>query len=144
LLGRIVSRLRENDTFVQKHRDKRKFDLFWRNAGAYWRCTIFVSPESEDILAQVDLLVNQPRGTQRYRPTPREDEDALTRAIVDLASQYGRYGYRRITALLRDDGWRVSKDRVERIWRREGLKVPQRQKPRGRLWLNDGSCVRGP
>ncbi len=72
----------------------------------------------------------------------REDEDALTQAIVQLASQYGRYGYRRITALLKRAGWRVGKDRVERIWRREGLKVPQKQKPRGRLWLNDGSCVR--
>jgi putative transposase len=87
-------------------------------------------------------LVNQPRGTQRYQPTQREDEDALTRAIIALASPYGRYGYRRITAVLREAGWRVSKDRVQRIWRREGLKVPQKQKPRGRLWLNDGSCVR--
>ena len=87
-------------------------------------------------------LVNQPRGTQRYQPTQRDDEDALTRAILALASQYGRYGYRRITALLRAAGWQVGKDRVERIWRREGLKVPQKQKPRGRLWLNDGSCVR--
>jgi len=86
--------------------------------------------------------VNQPRGTQRYQPTQRDDEDALTRAIIALASQYGRYGYRRITVSLREAGWRVSKDRVERIWRREGLKVPQKQKPRGRLWLNDGSCVR--
>ena len=88
------------------------------------------------------LLVKQPRGTQRYRPIQREDEDTLTQAIVTLASQYGRYGYRRITALLRHAGWHVGKDRVERIWRREGLKVPQKQKPRGRLWLNDGSCVR--
>src|SRR5471030_2825858 len=87
-------------------------------------------------------LVNQPRGTQRYQLTQREDEDALTQAIVELASQYGRYGYRRVTALLRRDGWQVGKDRVERIWRREGLKVPHRQKPRGRLWFNDGSCVR--
>jgi putative transposase len=87
-------------------------------------------------------LVNQPRGTQRYHLTQREDEDALTRAITDLATQYGRYGYRRITALLKRDGWQVGKDRVERIWRREGLKVPQSQKPRGRLWFNDGSCVR--
>jgi putative transposase len=87
-------------------------------------------------------LVNQPRGTQRYQPTQRDDEDALTRAIIALASQYGRYGYRRITVSLREAGWRVGKDRVERIWRREGLKVPQKQKPRGRLWLNDGSCVR--
>ena len=87
-------------------------------------------------------LVHQPRGTQRYRPTQRNDEDALTRAIIALASQYGRYGYRRITIKLQDAGWSVGKDRVERIWRREGLKVPQKQKPRGRLWLNDGSCVR--
>jgi len=87
-------------------------------------------------------LANQPRGTQRYRAIRREDEDALTQAIIQLASQYGRYEYRRITALLQRVGWRVGKDRVERIWRREGLKVPQKQKPRGRLWLNDGSCVR--
>jgi putative transposase len=86
--------------------------------------------------------LGQPRGTQRYRPTQREDEDALTQAIITLASQYGRYGYRRITALLQRSGWKVGKDRVERIWRREGLKVPKKQKPRGRLWLNDGSCVR--
>ena len=87
-------------------------------------------------------LASQPRGTQRYRAQPREDEDALTQAVIAAASRYGRYGYRRITAVLRDDGWEVGKDRVERIWRREGLKVPKRQKPRGRLWFNDGSCVR--
>jgi putative transposase len=87
-------------------------------------------------------LVNQPRGTQRYQPTQREDKDRLSQAIIQLASQYGRYGYRRITALLKRAGWQVGKDRVERIWRREGLKVPQKQKARGRLWLNDGSCVR--
>ena len=86
--------------------------------------------------------MNQPRGTQRYQSTLRNDEDALPRAIVELAGQYGRYGYRRITALLRRAGWQVGKDRVERIWRREGLKVPQRQKARRRLWFNDGSCVR--
>jgi putative transposase len=87
-------------------------------------------------------IVSQPRGTQRYVPTARADEDALTQAIVTLASEYGRYGYRRITALLRISGWRVGKDRVQRIWRREGLKVPKKQRPRGRLWLNDGSCIR--
>ena len=59
-----------------------------------------------------------------------------------LASEYGRYGYRRITAELRDRGWHVGKDRVQRIWRREGLKIPQKQRPRGRLWLGDGSCIR--
>ena len=60
-------------------------------------------------------LVNQPRGTQRYQPLRREDEDPLTQAIVDLASQYGRYGYRRITQLLQDAGWHVGKDRVQCI-----------------------------
>lgn len=69
-------------------------------------------------------------------------EAALTAAIIELACRYGRYGYRRITALLQADGWRVNHKRVERIWRREGLKVPQKQPKRGRLWLNDGSCIR--
>ena len=87
-------------------------------------------------------LVKQWRGTQRYLPIQRVDEDALTRTIITLASEYGRYGYRRITALLRMAGWQVGKDRVQRIWRREGLKVPAKQRPRRRLWLNDGSCVR--
>jgi len=87
-------------------------------------------------------LLEQWRGTQRYLPIQRNDEDALTRAIITLASKYGRYGYRRITALLRSAGWQVGKDRVQCIWRREGLKVPAKQRPRGRLWLEDGSCVR--
>ena len=87
-------------------------------------------------------LLGQWRGTQRYITTQRDDEDALTRAIIQLASQYGRYGYRRITVLLQRAGWDVGRDRVQRIWRREGLRVPEKQKPRGRLWLNDGSCVR--
>jgi transposase InsO family protein len=87
-------------------------------------------------------VVGQPRAVQRYVPTVRADEDALTQAIVALASEYGRYGYRRITALLQSGGWQVGRDRVQRIWRREGLKVPKKQRPRGRLWFNDGSCVR--
>ena len=61
---------------------------------------------------------------------------------MSLATQYGRYGYRRITALLKRDGWKVNHKRVERIWRQEGLKVPQKQPKRGRLWLNDGPCIR--
>ena len=75
-------------------------------------------------------------------PTAPDDEAALTADIVALATRYGRYGYRRITALLRDAGWVVNRKRVERIWRREGLKVPAKQPKRGRLWLNDGSCIR--
>lgn len=62
--------------------------------------------------------------------------------VVGLASEYGRYGYRRITAMLRAEGWRVNHKRVERIWRVEGLKVPKKQPKRGRLWLTDGSCIR--
>jgi putative transposase len=62
--------------------------------------------------------------------------------MIALAREYGRYGYRRIAALLRDAGWHVNDKRVERLWRREGLKVPMKQPKRGRLWLNDGSCVR--
>lgn len=73
---------------------------------------------------------------------PADDEAALTADIIALAACYGRYGYRRITALLRQAGWTVNAKRVERIWRREGLKVPARQPKRGRLWLNDGSCTR--
>ncbi len=73
---------------------------------------------------------------------PADDEASLTADIIALAACYGRYGYRRITALLRQAGWTVNAKRVERIWRREGLKVPARQPKRGRLWLNDGSCTR--
>jgi putative transposase len=87
-------------------------------------------------------VLGQHRSTQRKVPKQPEDEAALTADIIALAVQYGRYGYRRITALLREAGWLVNTKRVERIWRREGLKVPQKQPKRGRLWLNDGSCIR--
>jgi len=88
------------------------------------------------------MVIGQHRSTQRKRPYGRPDDDALTTDIIRLASRYGRYGYRRITALLRTEGWHVNAKRVQRIWRREGLKVPQKQPKRGRLWLNDGSCIR--
>ena len=74
-------------------------------------------------------------------PTLKPDEDELTRNIVLIASNYGRYGYRRVTAMLNNSGMVVGKDRVQRIWR-QGLKVPQKQPKRSRLWLNDGSCIR--
>ena len=87
--------------------------------------------------------LGQHRSTQRRVPTGRDDEDRLTADIVELARQYGRYGYRKVAELLRSQaGWLVNDKRVERIWRREGLKVPQRQPKRSRLWLNDGSCIR--
>ena len=87
-------------------------------------------------------VLGQHRSTQRKVPTTPDDEAALTADIIALAIQYGRYGYRRITVMLHRAGWVVNVKRVERIWRREGLKVPQKQPKRGRLWRNDGSCIR--
>lgn len=87
-------------------------------------------------------VLGQHRSVQRYTTKPAADEEALTEAVVGLAKVYGRYGYRRITALLKQAGWQVNSKRVERIWRQEGLKVPAKQPKRGRLWLNDGSCIR--
>jgi transposase InsO family protein len=91
---------------------------------------------------RVCRALGQHRSTQRQVPRGRDDEEQLTADLIELARQYGRYGYRKIAALLRDAGWVVNDKRVERIWRREGLKVPAKQPKRGRLWLNDGSCVR--
>lgn len=87
-------------------------------------------------------MLGQARAVQRHTPIVRDDEDALTGRIIELAAVYGRYGTPRIGALLRHEGWHVNHKRIERIWRREGLKVPRKQPRRGRLWLNDGSCVR--
>jgi transposase InsO family protein len=78
----------------------------------------------------------------RYVPQPRADETPLRRSIIALAAQYGRYGYRQVTGLLWQQGWQISRSRVERIWKQEGLKVPPKQPKRARLWLADGSCVR--
>jgi transposase InsO family protein len=91
---------------------------------------------------RVCRLLGQPRSTQRRKKRTRDDEEQLKEEIVKLACQYGRYGYRRITALLKDQGWKVNHKRVERIWKQEGLKVPRKQPKRRRLWLNDGSCLR--
>ncbi len=87
-------------------------------------------------------MLGQIRSTQRHIPHRTSEEKNLTVEIIGLATQYGRYGYRRITALLKQQGWKVNHKRVERIWRKEGLRVPKRQPKRGRLWLNDGSCIR--
>ncbi len=88
-------------------------------------------------------MLGQHRSTQRRVPRGRDDEERLTADIIALARQYGRYGYRKIAELLRSTaGWVVNDKRVERIWRREGLKVPTKQPKRGRLWLSDGSCIR--
>jgi putative transposase len=89
-------------------------------------------------------VLDQARMTQRRQLLPPSDDKQLTEDIIALATKFGRYGYRRITALLNNSemSWGVNHKRLERIWRREGLKVPQKQPKRGRLWLNDNSCIR--
>ncbi len=91
---------------------------------------------------RVCRALGQPRSTQRDERQKPNDEERLTLRPVELASQSGRYGYRRITVLLQHEGWNVNHKRVERLWRQEGLKVPAKQPKRVRLWLNDGSCLR--
>jgi len=91
---------------------------------------------------RVCKALGQSRGSYRKPRKQHADETALTEDMIRLASKYGRYGYKRITALLKAEGWHVNHKRVERIWRQEGLKVPSRHKKRGRLYLNDGSCIR--
>ena len=87
-------------------------------------------------------VLNQARSVQRHKSNKPQSEQILREDIVRLASKYGRYGYRRITALLKAEGWIVNHKRVERIWGEEGLKVPKNQPKKGRLYLNDGSCIR--
>lgn len=93
-------------------------------------------------MRRICKIIGQPRSTQRYKCIIEDSTVRLTSRIIELACKYGRYGYRRITALLRQEGYQVNHKKVERIWRREGLKVPKRQPKRKRLWLNDGSCIR--
>ncbi len=87
-------------------------------------------------------MLGQHRSTQRYSPQGWENEDRLVADMIELARQYGSYGYHRVAVLLRDAGWQVSVGRVEWLWKREGLKVPRKQPKKIRLWLNDGSCIR--
>ena len=87
-------------------------------------------------------VLGQSRATQRRVTIELDDEEFIKNRIITLAKKYGRYGYRRITALLKNEGIMVNHKRVERIWRQEGLKIPGKKPKRGRLWLNDGSCIR--
>ena len=86
--------------------------------------------------------IGQVRSTQRYERRPNAAKEKLRERVVAIASEYGRYGYRPVTDLLRMEGWKVGRDAVYTIWREEGLKVPQKQPKRARLWLGDGSCIR--
>ena len=85
---------------------------------------------------RVCRALGQHRSTQRRLPKGRADEERLVADMIELTRQYGRYGYRRVAALLRDTGWQVNDKRVERLWRREGLKVPMKQPKKGRIWMN--------
>lgn len=103
----------------------------------------------EDVQEQLQVserrvcqVLEQPRSTQRQEPKVHAATERLRARITELACHYGRYGYRRITVLLRTEGWQVNHKRIARIWRQEGLKVPRRQPKRRRLWFNDGSCAR--
>jgi transposase InsO family protein len=91
---------------------------------------------------KVCAVVGQNRATQRYASSVSVYSVLLRQTVINYASEYGRYGYRAITDLLRMDGWGINYKRVERIWKQEGLKVPAKQRPRKRLWNNDGSCIR--
>lgn len=87
-------------------------------------------------------VIGQIRSTQRYEKLPDQKQETLQARVIELATEYGRYGYRQVTNLLNMEGWDVGKDRVYSIWRKEGLQVPQKQPKRSRLWLADGSCIR--
>jgi putative transposase len=89
-------------------------------------------------------VLGQPRSTQRQEPRRKEEEEALTRRMLELVRQHPRFGYRRIWALLRREGWRVNRKRVYRLWRKEGLKVPRKQRKKRRLGSSANSCVRRP
>jgi len=86
--------------------------------------------------------VGQPRSTQRYEPRRREDEERLVKRMTSLAGQHPRFGYRRIWALLRREGWKGNRKRVYRLWRREGLKVPKKRRKKRRLGISANGCVR--
>lgn len=86
--------------------------------------------------------LDQPRSTQRYKAVDQETEKELIKKMLDLARQHPRYGYRRITALLRQEGWHVNRKRVERLWREQGLKVPQKQSKRRRLGSSEQGSQR--
>ena len=89
-------------------------------------------------------VLGQPRSTQRQTPKTSEEEGRLVRRMLELVRQHPRWGYRRITVLLRREGWRVNRKRVYRLWRQQGLKVPRKQRKKRRLGHSGNSCVRRP
>jgi putative transposase len=86
-------------------------------------------------------VLEQPRSTQRYDAKPRDDEPALVKRILETARRRPRWGYRRLAWQLREEAWQISDTRVYRLWRREGLKVPQKKRKRRRLGRSENGCV---
>jgi transposase InsO family protein len=86
--------------------------------------------------------MDQPRSSQRYVSQPRDDEQQLVARMLELVREFPRYGYRRITALLRREDWHVNRKRIWRLWRQEGLKVPQKKRKRRSLGHRENSCHR--
>ena len=89
-------------------------------------------------------VLGQARSTQRQVPKTKEEEGRLVTRMLELVRRHPRYGYRRIWALLRREGWRVDRKRVHRLWRKQGLKVPTKQRKKRRLGSSVNSCVRRP
>ena len=87
-------------------------------------------------------MIGLSRSSFRYQSAPKDDEEELRLAMIKLAKRYGRYGYRKIAALLRMEGWAVNHKKVERLWREEGLQLPKRHKKRRRLYHKDSSVIR--
>ena len=86
-------------------------------------------------------MIGLARSSLHYRPAQRDD-DALRLALIRLAKQYGRYGYRKITELLCIEGWKVNHKKVERFWREEGSQLPQRHKKGKRLYHKESFVIR--
>ncbi len=86
--------------------------------------------------------IGQHRSTQRYEPLEKEEEKRLVQEMLALVAKHPRYGYRFVWALLRKAGWQVNRKRIYRLWRQEGLKVPQKQHKKRRLGHSANSCVR--
>lgn len=87
-------------------------------------------------------VLDQPRSTQRYERKPASDEAALVTRALELVGQHPRYGYRRIAVLLKREGFQAGFDRVYRLWRREGLKVPKTPRKKRHLGSSANGCVR--
>ena len=85
-------------------------------------------------------VIDRPRSCQRYVAQPRGDEDALVKRMLELVRQRPRFGYRRITALLRAASWRASATRIYPLWRRKGIEVPQKKRKRRRLGRGENGC----